>query len=237
MRSGVSLVGGWDRGFARRDPATLVSRIVDRSASGGEPWVPNRAVTVPDGVATGTVLEGFLIQGGTGMANAAVVTLGSAAVEIRNNRIRGGPACTDDQADCSSIGIQIESPASVVGNHVEATIGSMTYAIEVLNASPLLASNVIVGSTSGAGFSSTGIVLVLDAGSTPRIVANTIDGGAGGSYSTGIHGFGGSPVIDDNVISTSGGKGGRVCINAGLSFQPQSIRSNDLFDCPQALYT
>jgi hypothetical protein len=234
LRSGVSLLGGHDRTFQDRNPATRITRIRDTSTTGGDSLVPNRAVTVPDGVAEGTLLDGFVIQGGTGLTNAAVVTLGSAAVTISRNWIIGGDACTNTWG-CRSVGLHLESPATVLANSIEA--GSGLYAIGIWNygGSPLVASNVISGSATGAAAFSFGLYSV---SGSPRLLANTIDGGRAGNYAYALVGDAGAPVIENNLLFTTAAPTGRICLADGAGqFRPASLRNNAFFDCPSAVYS
>jgi hypothetical protein len=225
MVEGISLYGGFDPTFDVRNPASFVSRIVDTSTAGGTSAAPNRAVTIPVGVGPGTVLDGFFVEGGGGVASAAVVTDGDAAAEIRNNVLRGGRACTSPT--CASYGLRVGSPVRVIGNTIGGFNGDSSVGVHVVAGNALIANNVVVA---GYGYPSTG--LLVDGGA-PRILNNTIRGGT-----LGINGSAGSAILENNIVTVTGtGPGQRYCIYlaAPTAFNPLSIKNNDLTGCGYVL--
>lgn len=228
LREGVSLYGAFnasdwnDRRVLDRDSSTYASTI--------EALV-NIAITAGMGVTSDTIVEGFVILGGYDHHDHhsyGLYLYDGASPTIRHNSIDGGTGDTYGNA----IGL-FGSSAQIIGNTITGGDAEIVYGIRSGNEStPLIASNVIIGET--AADISYGILLN---NSSPRIMNNTIDGGSGVNEAYGIFHFGScSPVIENNIIFTSGGAR-RVGISEFAPFSsPESLRNNDIFDCPDALY-
>ena len=254
MKEGVSIYGGYSlTDWSVRDPSTHETIVQDTSISGGTSDDPNRAIHVGSSVTAATVMDGLTIKGGGGSYSSAINTEGSSTIQnntinggsglsnsygiyndssssptIQNNTINGGSGGT------SSFGI-INSPSSsptIQNNTINGGSGggSSTGIINSPSSSPTIQNNSING---GSGVSaSTGI----NAGGSPMIQNNTINGGSGGASSYGIR-LNGTPTIENNTIFTSGGGSNRYCIyEDDIDYDPVSVRNNDLFDCPTAIY-
>lgn len=234
LKSGVSLYGGFDRTFTVRDPVAHPSRILGLPSNGGDYLTPHRAVSVPGEVGSDTVMDGFEVVGGSGDGgvHAAVVLEADSALELRNSVLRGGNSCVN--ADCRSVGLHVDprSRATIRANRIEAGAGYFSIAVWISEASPVLENNLIMG---GTGFASMGVSI---GSGSPLVLNNTINGGSGSGYAYGVYIFGGASRVENNLVFTTAGSLGRICLEA--DYYPSTIasyRNNDLFDCPSALFT
>jgi Bacterial Ig-like domain len=176
----------------------------------GNRIIDGSAVTLSVGIANilaFPVIEGNTIDGGTAAGQSiGIVTQNGSSAEIKNNVIFAGNAQI-------SIGIMTDSGASayIRNNIIRGGSGSVSIGIRSDSVSPVIRNNTIHGG-SGA-VSSWGIATYNS-----------------GSVST-------APTIENNLVFTSGSAPDRSCIvEANMNTRPSSLISNDLFDCPTALY-
>ncbi|MBN1834495.1 MAG: right-handed parallel beta-helix repeat-containing protein [Spirochaetales bacterium] len=223
---GISLCGGYSEDFGVRDPAVYDSRIVDDSTAGGASETdPNRAVDIPAGVSSATVIDGFTIRGGGGSRTAAVFCKDSSPT-VSNNVIYGGTGSV------RSFGIVSYGGDAQILNNREIHGGdSATVSIGVWNYSgskALVQGNYIYGGTSPGSATPTtayGTVgIVSQSNTAPTINGNTIHGGTttGTPASTnGIQDNGSSAKIWNNTIyggDSATASTGIGCFYAGTAF-------------------
>jgi hypothetical protein len=279
MKKGVSLYGGYSSAnWDVRDPDQYSTIIRDTSVSGEG---GNRAVDCGDNLTSATVIDGFIIQGGSGPISVAI-NCRSSSPTIQNNVLNGGNGT-------HSIGIFLSDASPIIkGNTVDAGGGNTGDGILSNLSSPTIQNNIIRGGTKS--FSSG----IYNTRSEPLIINNLIDGGTG-TFVVGIHNtdssiaiirnniiFGGkgtigpsthgiivensqsiiqnntidggfaeplsggktygiqiflaSPTIENNVIFTSDGNKRYGVFELGGIALPISLKNNDIFDCPTALY-
>jgi hypothetical protein len=192
---GISLYGGFSLDFSNRDVDLHETIIVDNSAASGTDWTdPNRAIDVPAGVTSATVIDGFTVQGGGGDYPSAMFCRNSSPT-ISNNRIIGGNAAVE------SIGIfSLEADPIIINNRrIDGGTAGSWAAMAVYSYSgsnPVVENNYIFG---GTGPRTAGVVS--QSGTAPKINANTIHGGDGTIQGDGIQDNGSSAKIWNNVIS------------------------------------
>ena len=172
-------------------------------------------------------ISGNTINAGSGGINSYGIRNGAAFASIQNNTIDGGGGGTN------SYGIYNDNSSLTVRNNtiLGGSGGTSSRGIFNTSSSPTLQNNAIDGG-SGTNFS----YGIFNDSSSPTIQNNTIDGGSGGSRSVGIYSSSSSPFIENNIVFTSAGIT-RFCLFEGnATGDPASVRNNDLFDCPTALY-
>jgi len=178
-----------------------------------------------------SIVTNNTINGGGGTFSTGIVTSSSSPIII-NNTINGGDGIEN------STGITIFNFGPTLANNIinGGNASNLTTAIKTDGASTLIINNAIDGGVGGAG--SFGIHV--DGASAPTIINNTIDGGRGSNISFGISvgddASNPATKIDNNIVFTSSGNS-RICIREVLSQPyPSSVRNNNLFDCPTAIY-
>ena len=228
MRPGVSIYGGFradswqDRNNRAWENPAYRTRVEASLGIG---------FTAGKNVGAGVVLDGFAIQGGFSPDDHhsyGVYLYDGASLTISNNLIEGGTG------DTYGNGIGIFGSAAVIdGNLIKGGKAPIVYGIRSANAStPLIINNTILAEE--AQDISYGILLNA---SSPRIMNNTINGGSGADEAYGIFHFGAcNPKIENNLIFTTGGTARYGIFEMALNSSPASLRNNDLFDCPTALY-
>ena len=248
MKEGISIYGGYSlSNWNNKDPNTYTTTIQDTSTSG----VINQAIAMGGNVTLATIIDGFTINGGGGTVSYAIYTTDSPTIQnniinggngsngsggiynfgsptIQNNTINGGSAGNSSYgiiSDQSTFPI-IRNNTINAGSGINSSFAVITYG------SATIENNTINGG-SGSIISSYGIIV--ETGSAAAIRNNTINGGSGGSLSRSIS-VAGTPTIENNIIFTSGGPN-RYCIyEENSSNDPVSVRNNDFFDCPTAIY-
>lgn len=180
---------------------------------------------------SGLIENNPLIAGSTVTFNSYGVSTGSSnSAQVIGNVIYGGDAGN------RSYGVKNASTSiTLLGNTIDGGTGTTwSYGVFNSSSSPQIRNNTIYGGTTAG--TSTGIYIA-PTNSAPTIQNNTIDGGSGGGASQGIRIFNTLPgAIENNIISTSGGTN-RYCVEEGNdTSDPASLRNNDLWDCPTALY-
>ncbi|MDY6934299.1 MAG: Ig-like domain-containing protein [Spirochaetota bacterium] len=173
-----------------------------------------------------------LITGGIGNTSHGINNT-SSSPEILNNTIEGG-----DGVGGYSYGIYNQSSSSptIRNNMIDGGNGSvLAFGIRNLSSSPTIQNNTIYGGNSTNSFGIENSSL-----SSPDIQNNTIDGGDGGtSIGINIESLASdhpSPRIENNIIFTSGGSNRRGINEQDADADPATLRNNDIFDCPTALY-
>ncbi len=231
---GISLHGGFsDDGNWQRDIELNTTRIRDTSNIVGDWHNPDYTIKAGSSITAGTVVKGFTIQGtDQGPLCACAVYCEGGSPTIVDNTIHGGTS-----ASIYTYGVFNKNFASprIVGNTIYGGDGRV-YAIGVFNkdhSSGVLINNVINGGENAQdsrGITNDGLC-------NPHIVNNTIFGGNGSFRAVGIlNDDTVAPEIINNIIFTAG-SGTRIGIYEGQSdSEPQTVRHNTIFDCPDALY-
>ena len=230
IAEGLSLYGGFNNqdwndrnGRAWNDPTYMTTLQSDAGI----------AVTSGIGITPDTILDGFNIIGGISIHDNhshGIYLYDGSSPTIRGNQIHGG------NGDEFGTGIGIFGSSAVIcDNRIMggAPENINNYAIRSGNQSdPLIASNDIIATASND--ISYGILIN---GSSPKIMNNTINGGSGPNEAYGIFIFvQSSPVIENNIIFTTGGERRVGIFEFSFNTTPISLRNNDIFDCPTALY-
>jgi hypothetical protein len=238
LKEGVSLYGGYNANFSARNPAIYVTRIEDRSTTGGTQSEPNRAID-GDGsvlpISSGTVVDGFTIQGSLqyGEYHAAILLRNGAAPTLRNNIIHGGNATNSVQQGITYGIITYSASPTIQNNTIHGGSGSsFTYGIYSLSSSPKVYNNTIHG---GSGDTSYGMY---NNQSSPTVRNNTMFGGSGTSshvvYLSAMDPASANPSIDNNILFSHGGIF-TACIegfsNSAAGARPLSVRNNNLYNC------
>lgn len=176
-------------------------------------------------VSSAPAIRGNTLHGGGGSSNSTGLYNNASSPTVENNTINGGSGGNNSMGIFSSSGAPL-----IRSNTVDGGEGGISYGILNQISSATIRNNAVSG---GRGRSlSQGI---LNNGGAPVIQNNTINGGSG-SFSYGILNGSASPTIENNLVFTSG-NGTRYCIVETTSnADPVSLRNNDLFDCPAALY-
>lgn|GEM_PF-646478 len=203
------------------------------------------------------LIENNTIDGGDGSNNSYGIYNFSSLPKIRSNTIDGGRGSNSslgiyNTATLASLLIQSNiitggrgntavgvyniaaSSPLIEKNMIDGGGGSASYGIYSSSSAPEIRNNTIsggIGSNASQGIFNNGS----SNGLSPAIRNNTINGGAG-AISTGIMSQSASPTIENNIVFTSG-DGTRSCmVEITSNADPASLRNNDLFDCPDALY-
>jgi hypothetical protein len=194
---GVSLLGGYASDWTARDIAANRTVIVDQSTTGGSTNNnPNRAIDVPSGITSATVIEGFAVYGsnsGTIGGNYTAAVFCGSSPSIRNNEIIAGGNGTN--ADYR-YGIEIyttgsASPTITLNNFNQGSLGGGSAILEcdgvVINSdgNAVIEKNLISGGQADTTTGTANGIYINSSNANPRIDANTIDGGSA-SYTHGI---------------------------------------------------
>lgn len=178
------------------------------------------------------IIRGNTIDAGGGNTGDGILNNLSAPT-IQNNIIRGG-------TKSFSSGIyNTRSEPLIINNLIDGGSGSVVVGIHNTDVSTaIIRNNTIYGGTANTGVLwSYGIIVE---NSSATIQNNTIDGGfaepSSGGISYGIQIFFASPTIENNIIFTSDGNKRYGVYELGSSSFPISLKNNDIFDCPDALY-
>lgn len=221
MVDGISLLGGYTADFLTRDPAVNVSTITDTSSSGPIAPITATFITIAD-----TLLDGFTINGSS-TKQYAIYSWGNytdIGLTISNNIITGGSTTS------ITAGIMLQGGATINGNTINGGSGTSTsYGIyipysngsfrPVVNAFDNIITGGGVASQISYGFYSTridgnlhnnvihggaatsntfGVTITNSSGL--NVYSNHIDGGTGGSFSTGLHLFMYYSLVYNNTI-------------------------------------
>ncbi|MBN1264249.1 MAG: right-handed parallel beta-helix repeat-containing protein [Anaerolineales bacterium] len=200
LHEGISLYGGWASDWSTRDPDLYPSNIEDPRTSGTTPYV----LYAGPGITGNTIVDGLVLQAGSGTRPAAVLCEGSPV--FHRNSILGG------QATSIAYGILIRENASPELSENKISGGrSEQQAIAVSvghDSSPVITHNTISGEDTQNGT----VHAIYNIGASPLIACNILEGGSCVSsqcYSAAIRdGRASSSVIYNNIIH--GGTGYRT---------------------------
>jgi hypothetical protein len=177
------------------------------------------------------IIKGNTIDAGGGNTGDGILSNLSAPT-IQNNIIRGG-------TKSFSSGIyNTRSEPLIIDNLIDGGSGSVVVGIHNTDSSiAIIRNNIIFGGTGTISPLTYGIIVE---NSQSSIQNNTIDGGfsepLSGGKSYGIQIFFASPTIENNIIFTSDGNERYGIFELGSSSFPISLKNNDIYDCPDALY-
>jgi len=242
---GVSLYGGYSADdWEIRNIIDTPSVLVDMSTEGGSLAEPKRALDGGTDVGPDTIVDGFTIQGGTGLFSAAV-RVHQSAPTFTNNRILGGsadaltsygvwivdaaPTFSENEISAGttagpnkSYGIFMDGNGDAIldGNHVHGGSGGIDSAgIAASSSSPMIYNNVING---GSGSKIRGIALNT---SMATIYNNTLVNDSTIDAVNIYVGPDSEPTIENNILTLAEG-----CIYEDTATaKSKSIRNNDLF--------
>jgi len=253
LAEGVSLYGGFsDSDWTDQDISTYISKITDTSSSGGTSSEPTRTIEANANITSATHVIGLNVFGGDGSFTAAIFNHDGGSPTLSENAVNGGSGTSN------SYGIYnlTDSSPIIENNTVNGGDGAYSYAIySSQNSEPKVYNNTLDGgsgsndstaiysenctspkiynNTIDGGDGATDSYGVYNASCSPTIRSNTIDGGAGDGY--GIFNDGSSPAIENNIIFTSSASGYGI-YEQNASADPDSVKNNNLFDCPTALF-
>jgi len=152
-----------------------------------------------------------------------------------------GNTITADLVD-SFRGVEVfDSNATLVANRIAAsTVSTGSYPLVLHGGAPTVRNNVIFGGRLVGSGEGEGITAVTVEGGSPTIQNNTIDGGGAssspGTIVTALMLFDSTPVIENNILVTTGGDARRGVWQQTVGATPLRFRSNVMFDCPQGEY-
>jgi hypothetical protein len=178
------------------------------------------------------IIKGNTIDAGDGNTSDGILNNNSAPT-IQNNVIRGG-------TKSFSSGIyNTRSEPLIINNVIDGGSGSVVVGIHNTDVSTaIIRNNTIYGGTANIGVLWTYGIIVENSSAT--IQSNTIDGGfaepISGGISYGIQIFDAVPTIENNIIFTSNGNERYGVFEFGGTANPISLKNNDIFNCPTALY-
>jgi hypothetical protein len=266
LKNGVSVRGGFNPVTWNQDIETNTTTVQDTSSTTtGSNDAPHCVFRAAGAVQSGTLLEGFTINGATesGVDYTSGIFLDQVSgaaygPTIRYNTIDGG------SGSGASYGIYARGHFNVVieynsinggscpnfsygfyGRMLDSTLiqsnfihggsASSSYGIYFRQGSdPYISNNLIYG---GEGSHTFAIGVMNNLGNTVVIRNNTIDGGLGNSnYSYGIHIRNSDPVIQNNIIFSTGNTNQYGIFEYDAVSDPLSVDNNDIFDCTDALY-
>ena len=193
LSEGVSLFGGYPLDWSARDPLVHTTTIADGGTDTGNNVNPNRAVYAGSGITTATLVDGFIILGGSGDYTTGMYLAGSPTVQ--NSTIDGGGG------GVTSTGVYVNGAAPLLdGNTITAGTGGQNYGVQVQNGgTPTFTANDIQGGAGNLSFA------LMTFNSAPIITGNTLDGGTA-TNSRGLQNSNGAPLVVGNTIR--GGNGG-----------------------------
>jgi hypothetical protein len=167
-------------------------------------------------------------KSGTGSSTGISVGNSSNYVSITNNNITGGIN------NYNSSGISdISSGSSISCNRISGGYGIVSHSRGLqLSSDSIVINNLISG---GDGDYSDGL-FVNNSGNT-IIRNNIINGGTSSINTTGISIYAFAGVIQNNIIFTTGGTSRIGIYEGGATTLPIAIQNNNIFDCPDALYS
>jgi hypothetical protein len=207
-----------------------------------------------EGTASPTITGNTMIWGGAATANSYGIWTASTAATpptIANNTIDGGTGAT------SATGIRNEAGNTAIEANTITVSGltGTTYGIRVTGGAPEIERNHIQG---GGGDGSFGLALATAAvihnntihggsgtatyglytnGGASVIINNTIYAGSGSGGAKGVDmATTATPDLTDNIIFGSGGSSDICVAEEDTGSVPISLTTNDLFNCPLALY-
>lgn len=219
---GVGLFGGYSLDFLERDPFGLRTVVVDESTQDPVSTLadPAHLISVPQGVTSSTVVDGFRIEIGRGSYRCAVRVEGDAT--IHGNVFAPG----DRNHAITTCGIDVDGGApAIIGNRFDLVDGlstSTAHGVRALNSSATVASNRI-----GMGAANLLNVGVDITGGDVSVVGNSLFAVKAGLVGVRLAGESNTaPRVDNNLIET-GGIG--TCVQLlGAGVNPTSVGHNVL---------
>lgn len=265
MKNGVSLRGGYDPDTWEQDIDSNTTTVQDTSSDPSSIDVPHCVFKAAGEVQTGTVLEGFTINGSTdaGADYTSAIFLDHISGDaygptIRYNTIDGGSGSEysygiyargrfDAVIEYNSINGGSGSVSTyafygvlldntlIQNNRIDGGSGTQTYGIFIRQGSDPYISNNLI--YGGSGSHTHGIYCQNNPGNTVVIRNNTVDGGLGDSnHSYAIYNRTTQPVIQNNILFSTGNANRYGIYENDTSSDPAAINNNDIFDCSTALY-
>lgn len=257
LKEGISIYGGYsDSDWSIRDPLTYITIIKDSSTNDGTSDNVNRAIDSGNGITENTIIDGFKIESGDGEASFAIFNHDGASPTIQNNTICGSSYNNSVAIYNTESSSPIIQKNTIIGGGIGASWGIYNYD----SCAPIIHNNKIIGGVDG----SQSIGIHNDTLSSPDIQNNLIDGGNGayslgiynydssspviqnntinggsnnGNWSIGIANFSASSIIQNNIIFTYAGSGRCGFYEFDTSSDPNFLQNNDIFDCPNGLYS
>ena len=219
LADGISLLGGYVAGFASRDAATNVT-VINSNASAS-------TITASSITTANTLLDGFTINGSSGVTSTSAITYSGSSVDaagltISNNIINGGSGSS------ISRGLYITSNVNVDNNVINGGTAPFAQAVlavggEFAKITPAFSNNTINGGGVGtAGSYSYGMSLMH---SSSNISGNTIQAGVA-LTNTGLRYNNGLGDIYNNHIE---GSSGTASIGLDLGRFYTSIYNNTIY--------
>ncbi|MFH1873852.1 MAG: Ig-like domain-containing protein [Pseudomonadota bacterium] len=260
MAEGVCLYGGYSAtNWTNRNVLDYVTTVRDINVVGGVIDAPNAAVEAGAGLTADTTIDGFNLEGGGGNYSAAIFNHDGSELSIMYNSLDAG------EGALRSYGIYNNGSAPNISYNTinGGDIGNRSFAIYNDNSSPLIDSNYLDGGNAlifshgiynlnssavsiinniiegGSGVLSYGID---SENSSVTIRNNTINSGSAESdeaYGVHIRNEAVSPfVIENNIIFTSveAAANGYGIFEYHANSDPTSVRNNNIYNCPTALY-
>lgn len=257
LKEGISIYGGYsDTDWSIREPLIYISTIKDDSTNDGALDNPNRAIEGGNRITENTIIDGFKIEGGDGEISFAIFNHDGASPTIQNNTICGSSYNNSAGIYNTESSSPIIQKNTIIGGSIDVSFGIYNYD----SCAPKIQNNRIIGGLDG----SQSIGIYNDTHSSPDIQNNLIDGGNGayslgiynyessspviqnntinggsnnGNWSIGIANFSASSIIQNNIIFTYAGSGRCGFYEFDTSSDPDSLQNNDIFDCPNGLYS
>ncbi|MFT3712237.1 MAG: right-handed parallel beta-helix repeat-containing protein [Archangium sp.] len=204
----ISLYGGYDKDFKKRDPWTNLTELTFKAGSKNKPWNSSRISTGDD--YSGSRIDGFVFN-----------------MESQNDYDDSGSL---DQRSRQPTPLVIDQPGVVIANNIIVNASS-----EAISIRPgvIVENNIIVNSYSSAIKMTPGTTLRNDTNTKPAIVRNNTvaftwdpsEAGTGGQRGAAIQYSGGGLVIEGNLLMNSDNQG--VTLNA----KPEdlSLKNNTFF--------
>ena len=266
MKNGVSIRGGYNPDTWEQDIDSNITTVQDISNTAtSNSDKPHCAFTAAGAVQSGTVLEGFSING-TADASADYTSAifldqvsGTAyGPTIRYNTIDGGSGSGSSYGIYARGGfdaiIEFNSiNAGSSSNHSYAFYGRMIDHTHIQNnsidgGSALLSNGIYFRQGSepfisnnliygGSGANTYGIYDMNNLGSTVVIRNNTIDGGLGNNNNShAVYIRNSDPIIENNILYSTGNTSQYGIYEYDSSSDPAASNNNDIFDCSTALH-
>ena len=219
LADGISLLGGYVTGFASRDAVTNVT-VINSNASAS-------TITASSITTANTLLDGFTINGSSGVTLTSAITYSGSSVDavgltISNNIINGGSGSS------TSRGLNITGNVNVDNNVINGGTAPFAQAVlavggEFAKITPTFSNNTINGGGVGSsGSISYGMSLMH---SSSNISGNTIQAGAA-LTNTGLRYNNGSGDIYNNHIE---GGAGTASIGLDIGRFNTSIYNNTIY--------
>jgi len=197
----------------------------------------NHAMGIYNRNSSPLIQDNDLVEGGKEGTGCAIYNYYSSPT-INTNIINGG-----ESANFTNAIKNVASSPLICNNDIHAgDLAWETYAIwNTGTSNPKIYNNTISGGTGSNGSTGGTAYAIFNQSSSPFIKNNTIDGGIDGDmpaphpyciYNTGNS----DPVIENNLLFIRSGSYGYGIYEADVNSDPASVKNNDIFNCPTALY-